>query len=172
LLASVPVLQILAVAVAIRVGNGTASTVLKGAGQHRMLAGVNLATGIANIALSILLVSLWGLAGVAVGTLVPVAFAAFVIVHPAACRRVGLPLRTALMRSVVPALWPALVSGAALTLTRGMLSVTLPAVLAQMVFGGVLYFALFFLAIGSHDRALYAAKVHELLGRRLAAATS
>jgi O-antigen/teichoic acid export membrane protein len=172
LLDSVPVLQILAVVVAIRVGNGTAATVLKGAGQHRMLAGVNLATAMANIALSILLVRVWGLTGVAVGTLVPIAFAAFVIVQPAACRRVGLPLRTALMRSVVPALWPAVVTGAALTLTRGLSSVTLPAVLAQSVFGGVLYFALFFLAIGSRDRALYATKVHELLDRRLAAATS
>jgi O-antigen/teichoic acid export membrane protein len=171
LLASVPVLQILAVAVAIRVGNGTAAMTLKGAGRHRMLAGVNLATGMANIACSIVLVQVWGLVGVAVGTLVPIAFSAFVVLHPAACRRVGLPLRTALFRAVLPALWPAVVTGAALAVMREMSPATLPAVLAHLVFGSVLYFALFFLAIGSRDRALYTAKVHELLGRRLAAAT-
>src|SRR4029077_13479084 len=48
---TVPVLQILSLAVAIRVGNATGTTILKGAGQHRMLAFVNLGTGVANLVL-------------------------------------------------------------------------------------------------------------------------
>ena len=41
----IPVLQILAVAVAFRVGNATGNTLLKGAGEHRLVAWVNLGTG-------------------------------------------------------------------------------------------------------------------------------
>ena len=66
---AVPIIQILAMAVAIRVGNATGNTVLKGAGEHRMLAFVNLGTGVANMVLSILLIHRFGLVGVAVGTL-------------------------------------------------------------------------------------------------------
>ncbi len=52
---AVPIIQILAVAVAIRVGNATGTTLLKGAGEHRMLALVNLGTGLVNVVLSIAL---------------------------------------------------------------------------------------------------------------------
>jgi O-antigen/teichoic acid export membrane protein len=172
LLGSVPVLQVLALAVAIRVGSGTATALLKGAGRHKMLAYVNLATGVANLCLSIILVRRWGLIGIAVGTLVPIAFNAFVVVFPAACRRVGLPFRTLLARSVLPALWPALVVGAVLTLTRAVSSTTLPAVFTQIAFGGLLYLVLFVAAIGSLDRGMYASRVLELLGRPAAPVTS
>ena len=170
LLNSVIVLQILMLAVAIRVGNGTATMVLKGAGQHRFLAYVNMATGLANLALSVVFVRYWGLAGVALGTLLPIAFSAFVVLQPAACRRVGLPIRTAIVRSMLPAIWPALVVGAVLVLARNAMPLVLVAVLAQMAFGGLLYLALFIFAIGAHDRAMYTAKVLELFGRRLAPA--
>ena len=170
LLDSVTVLQILAVAVAIRVGNGTAAMVLKGAGQHRTLAFVNMSTGLANLALSVIFVRYWGLAGVALGTLLPIAFSAFVILHPAACRRVGVPMRTTLFHSVVPAVWPAFVVGAVLTVTRSTAPPAFAAVLAQMALAGLLYLALFVVAIGARDRALYAARLMELFGRRFATA--
>ena len=111
---AVPIIQILAVAVAIRVGNATGNTVLKGAGEHRMLAFVNLGTGVANMALSILLIHRYGLVGVAVGTLIPIAFTAFFILYPASCRRVGLPVTEALTQAVLPAVWPAFVVAVAL----------------------------------------------------------
>jgi O-antigen/teichoic acid export membrane protein len=170
LLGSIPVLQILAVAVAIRVGNGTATMMLKGAGAHRFLAFVNLGTGLANVALSIIFVRIWGLSGVAIGTLIPVAFSAFVILQPAASRRVGVPLRTVLFHSVVPTLWPGAVVGAILLFARGTTPPAFSAVFGQMVFGGFLYLALFVLAIGPRDRAMYGGKILELLGRRLASA--
>jgi O-antigen/teichoic acid export membrane protein len=168
ILGAVPVIQILAVAVVIRVGNATGNTLLKGAGRHRMLALVNLATGVVNIALSMLLVHEYGLVGVAVGTLIPIALSAIFILYPAACRRVGLPVRRALAESVFPAIWPAAVVAAALVATSRVLPTgTLLALVLEAVAAGALYLALFFLAaIGRRDRALYAAKARELLGRR------
>ena len=167
MLASVPVIQILAVAVAIRVGNATATTLLKGAGEHRMLAWVNLGTGVVNILLSIALIKPFGLTGVAVGTLIPIALAAIFIVQPAAWRRVGLSGRRALRQSVVPAIWPAFVVGGALALTRHVSSGTFLAVAVQAIAAGVLYLALFLtFAIGRKDRTYYIAKVLELTGRR------
>jgi O-antigen/teichoic acid export membrane protein len=174
ILGAVPVIQILAVAVAIRVGNATGNTVLKGAGSHRMLAFVNLGTGIVNIALSVLLVREFGLVGVAVGTLVPIALSAMFILYPAACRRVGLPLRRAVVESVFPAVWPALiVIGVGAAISRALPTGTLLAVVLQAVGGGALYLALFFgVAVGRRDRAMYTAKALELLGRRRSVPTA
>ena len=169
---AIPVIQILAIAVAIRVGNATGTTILKGAGQHRMLAFVNLGTGLANLVLSIALLGSTGLVGVAIGTLIPIAVSAFFILYPASCRRVGLPVGYALVHSVWPAVWPAFVVGGALALGRGISSGTLLAVAAEAIGGGVLYLALFYtVAIGRRDRALYTAKAIELFGlRRFASA--
>jgi O-antigen/teichoic acid export membrane protein len=162
-----PIIQILAIAVAIRVGNATGTTVLKGAGQHRMLAFTNIATGLVNVILSIALIKPFGLAGVAYGTLIPIALSSIFIVYPAACRRVGLHLGHAVTHSVLPAVWPAAVMGGALLIMRNISSGTLLAVVLQAVGGGVLYLALFFaIAIGRRDRALYTAKALELVGRR------
>lgn len=164
---SVPVIQILAIAVAIRVGNATATTLLKGAGEHRMLAWVNLGTGLVNIVLSVLLIKPFGLPGVAVGTLVPIALASVFIVQPAACRRVGVSLSRAVNQSVLPAVWPAFVVAAVLTVTRHISSGTFLAVVLQALAAAVLYFALFFgFAITRKDRRYYIAKALELTGRR------
>ena len=163
----IPVLQILAVAVAIRVGNATGNTLLKGAGEHRLVAWVNLGTGLVNALLSIALIKRFGLPGVAWGTLIPIAAAAMFILYPAACRRVGVPLSRAIVKSVVPALWPALAMAGLLAATRHISSGTLLAVAFQAAAGGVLYLALFFtIAIGKRDRADYIAKVGQLTRRR------
>ena len=167
----IPVLQILAIAVAIRVGNATGNTLLKGAGQHRLVAWVNLGTGVINALLSILLIKRYGLIGVAWGTLVPIAAASCFILYPASCRRVGISCRRALTESVLPAVWPAAAMGGVLYLTRSISSGTLLAVACQAVAGGVIYLALFFgMAISRRDRAYYIAKAAQLTGWRLAPA--
>jgi O-antigen/teichoic acid export membrane protein len=164
--AAVPIIQILAIAVAIRVGNATATTLLKGAGQHRMLAWVNLSTGLVNILLSVVLIKPFGLVGVAMGTLIPIALSSAFIVQPAACRRVGLPIRRTLVQSVLPAIWPAFVVAGVLALTKDISSGTFLAVALQAVGGGVLYLTLFFaFAIGRKERTYYITKVLELTGR-------
>ena len=163
----IPVIQILAVAVAIRVGNSTSTTLLKGAGKHRLVAGVNLSTGVVNAILSVLFIHSFGLIGVAWGTLIPIAASAIFILFPAACRRVGLPLRRAIVHSIVPAVWPAVAVAGVLALIRNISSGTLLAVALQAALGGMVYLALFFtVAIGKRDRADYVAKVSQVTRRR------
>jgi len=167
MLGSVPVIQILAVAVTLRVGNATSTTLLKGAGCVRYLAFVNIITGLVNLALSALLVKSLGLVGVAIGTLIPVAFASMFVLFPAACRRVGLPTMRVARRAVWPAFWPAVIVAACLTPFRGISSGTLLAVLIEATVAVAAYLALFFvIAVGRPDRAHYAAKAMELIGRR------
>jgi O-antigen/teichoic acid export membrane protein len=162
---SVPVLQILAVAVAIRVGAGTATTVLKGAGSHRMLAWVNVATGVANVALSVALIRSLGLVGVAIGTLVPIACNALLIVYPAACLRVGVSPWALFVHSL-PAIWPAAVVGALLAVLPLPADPSFFVVALQGAAGCALYVALFgAVAIGREDRALYLSAARHLLGR-------
>jgi O-antigen/teichoic acid export membrane protein len=169
----VPVIQILAVAVAIRVGNATGTTLLKATGEHRLVAWVSLTTGVVNAALSIALIRRFGLVGVAWGTLVPIAASAIFVLFPAACRRVGVPLRRVFTEAVFPAAWPALAAAAGLALTRHISTGTFLAVVFQAAVGATIYLALFFgVAISKHDRAYYIAKVTQLMrSRKLAAAS-
>ena len=168
---AIPVLQILTVAVAIRVGNATGTTLLKGTGKHRMLAGVNLATGVVNVALSAALITRFGLSGVAYGTLVPIAASAALILFPAACRHVGLPTAHVLRRAVVPAVWPIVPAAATMWALRDVAEPRLTTLVLLSAAGAILYFGLFVaLAIGGPDRALYVQKIRELIGRRNRAA--
>lgn len=166
MLGAVPVIQILAVVVAIRVGNASGTILLKAAGQIKRLAIVNIATGVANIVLSALLIRRFGLPGVATGTLIPVAFSAIFILYPSACRLIGLPLRQAITQAILPALWPAIVVGVLLAAARSISSGTLLAVLLQAATAFVLYIALFFaFAISREDRDMYLAKLLQLVQR-------
>lgn len=166
---AIPVLQVLAVAVAIRVGGATGTTILKGAGGHRMLAGVNLATGAINVALSVLLIERFGLVGVAYGTLLPIAAATLFILYPAACRRVQLPVHLALRQAVLPALWPAVPAGFVMWLMRDPLGVSRVAVGFGALLGVVVYMSIFIaFAVGRDDRALYVKRIRSLFGRRAA----
>ena len=163
----IPVIQILAVAVTFRVGTATGNTLLKGAGKHRLVAWVNLGTGVVNAVLSILLIRTFGLTGVAWGTLIPIALSAIFLLFPSACRRAGVPVSRAVVQSVVPAVWPAFVVAGLLAITRHISSGTLLAVACQAALGGVIYLALFFtVAIGKRDRADYLAKVAQVTRRR------
>ena len=164
---AVPVLQILTVAVAVRVGNATGTTLLKGTGKHRMLAAVNLATGVVNVALSAALIGPFGLAGVAYGTLVPIAVAAVVVLFPAACRHAGVPTAHVLVRGVVPAVWPVFPAALLMWVLRDLAEPRLATLVLEGAAGAAVYFGLFIgIAIGARDRALYVQRVRELIGRR------
>jgi O-antigen/teichoic acid export membrane protein len=165
MLGSAPVIQILAIVVALRVGNATGTTLLKGAGRVKYLAAVNIATGLVNVLMSALLVKPFGLVGVALGTLAPIAFSTIFVLFPAACRRVDLPIGTALRFAVWPGLWPAVVVGIALQGVKLISPGTLIAVVGEAAFAGLLYFALFALAIGRRDRGEYVAKAMAIMGR-------
>ena len=91
---SVNVIYILSVVVALRVGNATSAVILKGSDLHKFLAFANLSMAVGNLILSVLLVRVYGLIGVAIGTLIPMIVIAMFVVFPAACRRVELPVFT------------------------------------------------------------------------------
>ena len=166
MIVAAPIIQILAVAVALRVGNATSTTVLKGAGQVRRVAIVNIVTGIVNLAISAALVRSLGLMGVALGTLIPVAGSSICVLFPDACRRVELPVRHAFRRAVWPAAWPAVLAGALLTAVRPYLMDGLIGVAIGGAIGSVLYVAFFVLAVGRRDRQQYTERFWELIGRK------
>jgi hypothetical protein len=170
---SIIVTQVLIGVVAIRVGNATATTVLKGAGQHRFLAFSNASAALANIALSLLLIRRFGLIGQAFGTLVPVAFTSVVVLWPAACRRVGIGALEAFRLAVWPTVWPVAVMAVVVIPLRDALPVRLYAVaLAGAV--GTLAYAVTFLAfaVNRNERQIYLARATAILrsSRRVPAA--
>jgi O-antigen/teichoic acid export membrane protein len=164
---SVAVTQILIAVVAIRVGNATGTTVLKGAGGHRLLAFTNAGTALTNVALSLLWVRRYGLIGQAMGTFVPVAFAVTFILWPAACRRVGVSTLAALRQAVWPTLWPVVVMAAVTIPLRDALPQRLYAV-ALAGGAGTLAYAIVFLAfaVKRDERRSYLAKASEIAGLR------
>ena len=85
LTAAADILQVLALAVVVRVGSATAGMVLQGGGAHRLLAGSNLVAAVINVVLSVALVARYGLPGVAFATLLPIACRGAFILIPSAC---------------------------------------------------------------------------------------
>ena len=167
---SIPVIYILAAAVIIRVGNSTATTLLKGAGRHSLLAGANLLMALANLALSIALVGRYGLIGVALGTLIPLAVISILVLFPAACRRVELPFFEAVSQGVWPSVWPIFPVALLLLFARNLFGASLPAVAAQSVIAGSLYAIIFLrLAISRDERCWYFGKIKQLVRRPRAA---
>ncbi len=154
--ASVRIAQLLALIVAIRVGSSTATTVLKGAGRHKLLTVCNLSTAASNLLLSVALVGPLGLVGVALGTLVPISAAAAFVQFPAACRRAGVKVATAAATAVWPAVWPALIMALWLLASRDWFAAHLVGILADAAIGGAIYLAFFVgLAMPADERRLY-----------------
>jgi O-antigen/teichoic acid export membrane protein len=161
MLGAVPVIQVLAVAVTLRVGAATGTTLLKGAGNVRYLAFVNLGTGVANVALSAALIRPFGLVGVAFGMLIPLAVSSICLIFPAACRRVDLTVWRALRHAIWPALWPGVAVGAVLAAVHRPTD-TLAIALIEAAAAGLLYVGLFIIAVGRRDRQVYTARIWEL----------
>src|SRR5581483_3015859 len=153
---SIIVSQILIAVVAIRVGNATATTLLKGAGRHQLLAFSNAGAALANVALSLLWIKRYGLVGQALGTLFPVAATSIFILWPAACRRVGVTVGDAFRRAVWPTLWPLAVMTAVVIPLRNALPPRLISVAAVAAVGTLCYAATFLaLAVKSEERRTY-----------------
>lgn len=163
-LESVLLVQILVAVVLVRVATSTASTVLKGGGHHRLLAWSNSAAAAANIVLSVVLLKLYGLPGVAIATLIPIAIRAVMVVVPVACQRVGVSVGTFLAQAIWPALWPAVVAFGTLALVRA----DVTSLVDCVIYGGAAsagYAALFIgIAIGRDDRRRYATKLRSITG--------
>jgi O-antigen/teichoic acid export membrane protein len=152
---SITVVRLLLSVVLIRVANSSAQLILKGAGRHRLLAVANATTAIANVLLSIALVGPLGLAGVALGTLIPIGSTAAFVLFPAACRRVGLPVAHVIREAIWPALWPVAGLCAALWLGRIFQPTSLGALALQLAVAGLVYGALFAMSLSSAERRFY-----------------
>jgi O-antigen/teichoic acid export membrane protein len=165
--ASTIVVQLLLAVVLVRIGTSSAHVILRGAGQHRLLAITNSAAAIANILLSIALIGPLGLAGVAIGTLVPVTVSAIFVIFPKACARVGLPVWTAVRQAVWPATWPSAGLAAVIWAGRPLAGSTLGGLALLLVVAGLAYQALFLgIAISAEERRIYWSKLGQLAGRR------
>lgn len=160
LASSAPVLQVLALAMMVRVVQGTGATILKGAGGHRYLAANNATVAACNLALSIGLVKTLGILGVALGTAIPVSVGVLFVV-PHACRRLDLQVARFWQEAIWPVLWPAAPAGAALWLLREALAPNhVVSVLALGAVGAALYLGLVYgLALTPDARATLQARV-------------
>jgi O-antigen/teichoic acid export membrane protein len=162
--ATVMPLYVLALAGVVMVAQGPTGTILLGTGRHRLVAFASVAEISANAILSIALVHRFGLTGVAVGTAVPFAIINLFVLMPAACRTVGLSIRTFAFETAVPTivgLVPAIAVSAALRL--GGEAASVPVLTVQSVMVGLTY-GMAFWAIGlrAGDRVRYAASIRQL----------
>lgn len=154
-------LAVLALAGAVMVAQGPSGTILLGAGRHRLVAGASALEIVLNVGFSVALVSGFGLTGVAIGTLLPYALLNLLVLVPAACRAVDVPLRTlaaAVLTPVVVALVPAAAAAAAL---RGVVGTsTWPALVGASAAVGAIYIVVFVgLGLRPADRARYFASL-------------
>jgi len=164
---SVVVLRLLSFTVIVRIGAATAATLLKGAGEHRLVAFATVAAAIANLGLSIAIVKPLGLVGVAIGTLVPVCLASTLVLFPAGCRRVQLSIGRAFAEAVWPATWPAAVMTAFVAFTRHLVPANVFAIGVELALAAGLYALVFvFFGISAQQRRMYVSKSLELVQRR------
>lgn len=84
-----------------------ASAILQGTGHHRLVAIIALGTAIANLGLSLILVHPLGLAGVALGTLIPAMIESLCLVQPYIMRVNRIGLGIVFKEIYLPALLPA-----------------------------------------------------------------
>ncbi len=94
--------------------------IVQGMARHRPIALMAVASGIANLALSIVLCRRYGLAGVAVGTLVPTAFVCLAGIQPYVMRTIGATVSDLLREVYLPALLPAVPAAIVLLGLRGL----------------------------------------------------
>jgi len=139
---------------------------LKGADRHRLVAGTNIATAIVNVSLSVALAKALGLAGVAIGTLIPVSATAIFIIFPASCSRVGLSIRRVLMEAVWPTVWPAGMMAAYTLISRSMIPQSLPVVLVSMGVAVSIYAATFLaFSVDAAERRFFLSKIFDATAR-------
>ncbi|HSK10114.1 MAG TPA: oligosaccharide flippase family protein [Vicinamibacterales bacterium] len=172
---ALPALFALAVAGVALVALGPLGNILLGTGRHRLVAFTALAEAIVNVALSLLLVRHWGLAGVALGTAIPAVASNVFVLMPVACRSLGVPLLRFVREAALPGLLSAIPASAAVVLLRVFAPpASLPAVVAQGAIVGLVY-AIGFVTVGltTADRKQYFSYVRRMIDgsrARLAAA--
>ncbi|HZT09026.1 MAG TPA: oligosaccharide flippase family protein [Chloroflexota bacterium] len=135
-----------------------AGAILQGMNRHRPLAIMAVASGVTNLALSVVLASQLGIMGVAVGTLIPTVFECTVMVMPYAMRVVGITPKQLVMQAIWPALVPTIPMAIALyALERAVRPTSLPTV-ASLALAGMLVYAAAYLRLGASPLELAACR--------------
>lgn len=98
---SYPVLVILTIPFTLMLAQATSGRILFGIGKHKMLAFVTLAEGLANLALSILLVRPYGIIGDALGTAIPLSCTFILFMPTHVCRKLGVRVGSFLRHAYV-----------------------------------------------------------------------
>jgi O-antigen/teichoic acid export membrane protein len=119
-----PLVGVLAVSYLFRSSQRPAIEILLGIARHRIIAATALATGAANVALSVTLLPRLGLMGAAIGTLVPSAAAAILVVAPFARRALGVTWRQLIAGVWCAALLPGVAAAVALWALRRQVELT------------------------------------------------
>ncbi|MGE3178774.1 MAG: oligosaccharide flippase family protein [Vicinamibacterales bacterium] len=157
-------LRILAIAGVVLVAQGPTGNVLLGTGRHRLVAFTSLGEAITNVALSLVLVRVLGLTGVALGTALPVILANTLVLLPAACRALDLAPVTFLRQAASAPLIATVPAIAACALLRTFAPpATLMAVFVQGAVVGAIYLSAFIgLGLTPELRARYLAYLRAL----------
>jgi O-antigen/teichoic acid export membrane protein len=103
-----PVGMVLLIASLVNLICWPSASVMQAMFRHRPLAAASMISGIANLVLSVFLLTRIGILGVAFGTLIPTVIATFCFVLPFSFRTVGISLREAVSNVLLPGLLPAL----------------------------------------------------------------
>lgn len=106
--ANAPVVVILALASVLEVGYWPGRIILQGIGQQQDLAKASVLVAVTNLGLSVLLVRYYGVAGVALGTLIPTVFVNLGYIWPYTMRSVRISGLELLKQALMPVLIPAL----------------------------------------------------------------
>ena len=113
-----PLVAVLGLASLITASHWPAVEILQGMAKHRLVASAWLVMGAANVALSAILLPVFGLIGVALGTLIPTTVGCLFVVMPFANRMLGVSWRSALQEIWMPAGVPGVAAAGVLWLLQ------------------------------------------------------
>jgi len=165
--------RLLILAVMCHVYVAVGHTFLKSINRHQAMASWSMVEVLANLALSLILVRFYGLAGVAAGTLIPALAYNLGFVLPHASSRLGARVLTVVRQSVVPQV-PALTVSAVVMLVAANLpgDPGLFRLIGEAAAAGLTYWAVYyFLGAGPEERALARRVVGGLMPDRKAPPT-
>jgi O-antigen/teichoic acid export membrane protein len=126
-----------------------AGGILKVMAHYRLILIGSFVTALANLILSISLATRLGVTGVALGTLIPCAFEALVVVLPYTMRALGVDLRTAARLIILPVLLPAVPTAVALIVVRRLVRLASWPQLGIGVVCGMALYAGLYLTLGA-----------------------
>jgi O-antigen/teichoic acid export membrane protein len=142
-----PALWILMTAFALATPGETAASLLAYTGEHRVAARASLTSVAVNVTVSVALVPLLGLVGVAAGTLVAILVVDWGIIVRTACPLYGVSVASYFRRAILPVLGPAVLQFAVTYAVKSRWPVSSLSMVALEAVPGLLLFAGAFLAL-------------------------